>query len=247
MSFPNVIHGTEVETFTSDTIQGAPVGSKMVIEDGRAFRYCKNNSSTAMIVANLQQGAIPEVGKYGDQSVTDDHAAGATVIKTIGATTTDMAVDELVNGYFWSEQPAQIGPAQRIKSNTVITLSANTGTITPYFPLAIAINGSTDSDTLSYIRNTWMNVIIAPASTETGLVAGVSVAAIPVSVWGWVQTHGPCKVQTSGSPVITASVIAGGAAAGEVTVQGAAADTVVGYFMAWETANEDGLFFLTIE
>ena len=246
MSFPNVVHGSEVDTFTADTLQGAPVGTKMIIEDGRVYRYCKNNSSNAMIVANLQQGAIPEVGKYGDQSVSDDHAAGSLVISTIAATTTNMAIDELVNGYFWSEQVAQLGPAQRIKSNTLITQGANTGTITPYFPLAIAINGSTDSDSISYIRNTWMNVIIAP-TTETGLVAGVSVAAIGTSEWGWVLTHGPAKCQTSGSPVITAHVIAAGAAAGEITVAGNVADTYIGYFMSHEQGDEDGLFFFTIE
>jgi hypothetical protein len=247
MGFPNVVNGSEEETLTATTTQGVPIGQKMVIEDGRIYRYCLNNSSTAIIVANLQQGAIPEVAKYGDQSVSNDHAAGALVIETIAATTTDMAADDLIDGYFWSEQPAQLGPAQRIKANTLITQGANTGTITPYTALAIALNGSADSDTISYIRNTWRNVIIAPASTETGLVAGVSVVVIAASGFGWLQTQGPCKVQTSGSPVITAHVISSGSAAGEITVQGAAADTVVGKFMHWATSNEDGLFWLTIE
>jgi len=245
MSFPNVVHGHENETFTDDSTQRVPVGTKMVIEDGRAFRYAKADS-TALVIALLNQSAIPEVAKYADQSVTDDHAAGSTVIKTIGATTTDMAVDELVNGYFWSEQPAQIGPAQRIKSNTVITLSANTGTITPYNPLAIALNGSTDSDTISYIRNTWMNVKIH-ATAEVAEVAGVTVCAVAASTWAWLQVSGPAKIQTSGSPVVGALVQAVGTAAGEVAIASAATDVFVARFMSWVTSDEDGLFFLTIE
>ncbi len=243
MSFPNVIHGSEEESLTARTTQDVPIGKKMVIEDGRAYRYCLNNSSTAIIVANMQQGAIPEVAKYGDQPV-GTMAAGVTQLTGVGAATTNLAASELIDGYCWSEQPAQLGPAQRTKDNILITQGAETGTIDLYSPLAIAIGAT---DTISYIRNTWRNVIIAPASTETGLVAGVSVVVIATSGFGWLQTQGPCKVQTSGTPVITAHVIAAGGAAGEVTVAAAAADTYVGKFMHWETANEDGLFWLTME
>ena len=243
MSFPNTVHGDEEESLTARTTQNVPIGQKMVIEDGRIYRYCLNNSSTAIIVANLQQGAIPEVAKYGNQAV-DTMAAGVTTLTGVGATTTNLAANELIDGYCWSEQPAQLGPALRTKDNILIDQSADTGTIDLYTALPIAIGAS---DTISYIRNTWRNVIIAPASTETGLVAGVSVVVIATSGFGWLQTQGPCKVQTSGTPVITAHVIAAGSAAGEITVQGAAADTVVGKFMHWATADEDGLFWLTME
>jgi hypothetical protein len=243
MSFPNIVYGREAETFTTDATQGAPVGTKMITEDGREFRYCKNNSSTAMIVANLQQGAIPEVAKYGDQAC-GTIAAGATSITAVAATTTDMAVNDLINGYCWSEQTTQLGPAQRIKDNTVITQGAETGTITLYEGLAIAIGAS---DTISYIRNTWQNVIIAPATTETGLTCGVSVCALGASEWGWVLTHGPAKCQTSGTPAVSNYMMGNGAAAGEIKEGGAAGDTVVAWFMHWEQANEDGLFFFVIE
>lgn len=242
MGFPNVINGSEEESLTARTTQDVPIGKKMVIEDGRAYRYCLNNSSNAIIVANMQQGAIPDVAKYGDQLV-DTMAAGVTVLTGVGADTTNLAAEELIDGYCWSEQPSQLGPAQRTKNNTLITQSAVTGTITLYSPLAIAI-GSTD--TISYIRNTWRNVIIA-ATTETGLVAGVSVVVIATSGFGWLQTQGPCKIQTSATPLITAHIITAGAAAGEITVAGAAVDTFVGKFMHWETSDEDGLFWLTLE
>ncbi len=243
MSFPHIIHGSEEESLTARTTQDVPIGQKMVIEDGRIYRYCLNNSSTAIIVANLQQGAIPEAAKYNDQAV-DTMAAGVTQLTGVGATTTNLAANELIDGYCWSEQPAQLGPALRTKDNILITQGATSGTIDLYTPLPIAIDAA---ETISYIRNTWRNVIIAPASTETGLVAGVSVVVIATSGFGWLQTQGPCKVQTSGTPVITAHVIAAGGAAGEVTVAAAAADTYVGKFMMWETANEDGLFWLTME
>ncbi len=243
MSFPNTVHGSEEESLVTRATQDVPIGQKMVIEDGRIYRYTLCGSGLALVVAELAQGAIPEVAKYGDQAV-DTMAAGVTQLTGVGADTTNLAASELIDGYCWSEQPAQLGPALRVKDNILITQSATTGTIDLYTALPIAIAAA---ETISYIRNTWRNTIVAPASTETGLVAGVPVAAITLSQFGWLQTQGPCKVQTSGSVVITAHVISSGAAAGEVTVKAAAGDTTVGKFMHFETTDEDGLFWLTIE
>ncbi|MEE9149929.1 MAG: hypothetical protein V3U27_21335 [Candidatus Tectomicrobia bacterium] len=215
----------------------------MVIEDGRRFRYTLCGSGLALVVGALNQGAIPEAAKYNDQAV-GTMAAGVTQITGIGATTTSMPASDLIDGYCWSEQEAQLGPALRIKDNIEIDQAASdTGTINLYTALPIAIDAA---ETISYIRNTWRNTIVS-ATTITGLVAGVSVSLIAASGFGWLQTQGPCKVGTSGSPAIISHVIAEGTAAGEITVQAAAVDTVVGKFMMWETSNENGLFWLTIE
>ena len=247
MGLPRVINGSEAETYMVSTAEDrARVGQKMVIEDGRAYRFSLNGAA-ALVAALLNQGAIPEVAKYGDQSVSNDFAAGVTLITTIAATTTNLVAHELINGYCWSEQTTQLGPASRIKDNGLITQGANTGEITLHNPLPVAINGSTDSDTISYIRNTWRGILVAPATTETGQVAGVTVAAVPIANYCWLQTAGPAKIQTSGSIVVTAPIIGQGAANGEVTVGSAATDTVVGHFMSWEASDEDGLFFLNIE
>ncbi len=243
MGFPRVINGSEAEVYKVSTAEDrARVGQKMVIEDGRIFRFSLADS-TALVAALLNQAAIPEVAKYGDQTV-GVIAAGETVLTGIGADTTSLAASQLVNGYCWSEQTTQLGPAARIKDNTLITQSAETGTITLHNPLSVAIVAA---DTISYIRNTWRNVIVAPATNETGQVAGVTVTAVPISNYCWLQTAGPAKIQTNGSIVVTAPIKGNGAAAGEVTVASAATDTVVGYFMFWEQSDEDGLFYLTIE
>lgn len=242
MSFPRTIHGSEAEVYnTSSSEDRSKIGQKMVIEDGRVFRFSLADS-TALVAALLNQAAIPEVAKYGDQAV-GTIAVGETVLTGVGSATSNLAASELINGYCWSEQTTQLGPAARIEDNTLITAAAETGTITLHNPLSVAIAAG---DTISYIRNTWRNVIVYP-TTETGQVAGVTVSAIPASNYGWLQTAGPAKIQTSGSIVVTAPIIGAGAAAGEVTVGSAATDDVIGYFMHWEQADEDGLFFLTIE
>jgi hypothetical protein len=245
MSFPNIVHGTEAETLASDTLQRVPVGTKLVIEDGRAFRYCKNNSSNAMIGGNVQVGAIPEVAKYSAQAIAT-MAAGATVLTAVGATTTNLAIDELVNGYCWTEELAQLGPAMRVKSNTLIDQSSDVGTITLYNPLVDAI---ASGETISYIRNTWMNVLISDTSISSQP-AGVGIVAIAVSVWGWVQVSGPCRVDTSaGDPLVGNIVVTSTETAGNV-MPSAAYETdgqAVGIFMASGTGALHGLFFLIIE
>ncbi len=242
MGFPRTINGSEAEIYNVSTAENrARIGQKMVIEDGRAFRFALADS-TALVAALLNSAAIPEVAKYGDQACATV-AAGETVIGSVASATTNMAANQLINGYCWSEQTTQLGPAARIKDNKLISLGAETGEITLHNPLSVAIAAA---DTISYIRNTWRNVLVA-ATTEAALVAGVSVTAVPISSYCWLQTHGPAKIQTSGTPVVSAHIIAAGAAEGEVTVAAAAADTFVGNFMHWEQANEDGLFFLTIE
>jgi hypothetical protein len=241
MGFPNIVYGHESDTFADDDTQGVPVGTKLIIEDGRAYRYAKADS-TALVAALLNSGPIPEVAKYGDQPV-GTIAVGATSITGVGSATTDMGIDQLVNGYCWSEQTTQLGPAQRIKSNTLISNGAETGTITLYEGLAIAYGAS---DTISYVRNTWRNIIIH-ATSEAAEVAGVTVCAVAASVWAWVQVHGPAKVQTSGTPVVGAMMQAVGAGAGEIAEASAATDNFIARFISWEQANEDGLFFLVIE
>lgn len=241
MSYPNIVFGGEAETFADDAIQGAPVGTKMIIEDGREYRYAKN-TATPLVAALMNSGAIAEIAKYGDQAV-GTIAAGARVLTGVHADTTNMAASELVNGYCWSEQTTQLGPAQRIKDNTLITQGAETGTITLYEGLAVAIGGS---DTISYVRNTYQNVIIH-ATSSAAEVAGVTVCAVAASEWAWLQVHGPAKLQTSGTPVVGSLITAVGTANGEITVAAAATDVLIGRYISWEQANEDGLFFLTIE
>lgn len=245
MSFPNIVHGSEEESLTTVDTQGVPIGTKMIIEDGRAYRHCKNNSSNAMIGGNVQLAAIPEVAKYSAQAI-DTLASGVTVLTGVGATTTNLAIDELVNGYAWTEELAVLYPAMRVKSNTLITQGAVTGTITLF---NATIDAIASGETISYIRNTWMNVLISDTAISSQI-AGVGVRAIATSEFGWVQVSGPCRIDTSaGDPLVGNIVCTSTETAGNV-FPSAAYETdgpAVGTFMASGTGALHGLFFLTIE
>ena len=58
MSFPNLVFGSEEESLKTTTAKRVPLGTKMVAEDGRCYRYCENGA-TAQIVGNMQQSFVP--------------------------------------------------------------------------------------------------------------------------------------------------------------------------------------------
>ena len=69
MGFPRTINGSEAEIYKVSTAEDrARIGQKMVVEDGRAFRFSLADS-TALVAALLNQAAIPEVAKYGDRAL----------------------------------------------------------------------------------------------------------------------------------------------------------------------------------
>jgi len=194
MAFPNTIYGTEEESFKTLSTKRVPLGTKMVSEDGRAYRYCENGG-TAQVVGSLYQSFVP-LADLQDEAIAT-MAAGATVMTGVGGTTADTAANLLVDGYFYSSTAADLNPCYRIKSNTLITAAAATGTITLYNPLEAAIAAAS---TYTAVKNPYMDVIIHP-SPPTARAAGVAVKAVAADAFGWLQTTGPCRVLVDGTHV----------------------------------------------
>lgn len=195
MAFPNTVWGSEEESFKTTTTKRVPLGTKMVGEDGRVYRYCENGG-VAQLVASLYQMFVPEADTL--EEAVGTMAAGDTVLTGVGATTGSQAADLLVDGYVWSLTAADLNPAYRIKSNTLITAGAATGTITLYNPLEAAIAAAT---TISYIRNPYKDIIVHP-SPATAPVLGWAVKAIAVDAFGWIQSAGVCRALIDGTVVI---------------------------------------------
>ncbi len=200
MSFPRRVHGTENEAFNSYTVEGPPVGSLMVVEDGRTFRFSECGASTALVVANLNQGEVPSAD-FADE-LAAAAAAGDTVLTDVGATTGSMAVNALKEGFVYTSGTKEL-PLVRVRDNTKITLSATTGTITLYNPIPTAIVAGS---TISYFKNPWRDVIAKPASANTAMLTGVCKIALAVNAFGWLQTSGPCSVIYDASTTAIAGV-----------------------------------------
>ena len=217
MSFPNILHITEEETFNSYTTERVPVGTKAVVEDGRVFRFSEVGA-TALVVNDMNQGEAPTTGYSGEAIGT--LAAGVTVLTGVGATNEGGSIaivaDVLKYGYIHTDNATTL-PIMRIKANTAIALGS-TGTVTLFLPTPTAIAGG---NTVSYIKNPWRDVIQGVITTPTAVPTGVCRVAAAAAAFCWLQTAGVTTVQydTATTPI---------AAVGDPVQMGVAAGAVGG-------------------
>jgi hypothetical protein len=186
MSYPHLISGSEEETFDTYSTEraGVPIGARMMLADGREYRYT-HVGATALVVGSLNQGVV-HTTNYSAEAV-GTLAAGVTVLTGVGSTAANGAADQFKFGYAYTDNATTL-PMMRIRSNTLITAAAATGTITLFTPTPTAIAAG---NTLCYFENPWEDVIVKPASSPTGLCTGWCRTAATELYWCWLQTHGP--------------------------------------------------------
>ena len=208
MGTPRVIQGDERLAYTAGTTAEvvAPLGTKLVIEDGRTFRMAQCDTSTALVNARLTTSPIPS-GNFIDE-VSAVAAAGDRVITGVGSTSAAKEDDVLRGGYLTVEDVVQLDPLHRIKTNTAINNTTNVGTITLESDLQDAI---ASGEAITYIDNPYRQIIIA-ATTPAALITGIVVRAMAVDVYGWIATGGPARFLEDG-----VLVVGGGASASENT------------------------------
>ena len=208
MSFPNIVHGSEGDLFHNSDSEDVPVGTLMITEDGRFFRFTELFTTVAA-VGSLYQQELALADQSGE--VIDTLAAGVLSLTGVGSTTSAVVLDELVNGYIWTDNAVTL-PMLRIKSNAAIAISG-TGTVELWTktPTAITVN-----NTVSYLKNPWRDVIIHP-SLPTATCVGIPKVAISANQFGWLQTAGPASalydtataIAGIGDPVSPASAVDG--------------------------------------
>jgi len=190
MAFPRVMNGNETESYRTTTAadgEGTPsVGTKMVIEDGRTFRWVENGG-VAAVNARVFMSIAPSAN-FRDEAV-DTLAAGVTVLTGVGATGSNPAADLFKNGYLFVTEIAQLDPVHRIQSNTLSV--SNVLTITLYNPLLDAI---ASGETVTYVENPFRDIVVGLASAYTAPPVGVIGTAIALDAFGWIATGGPTKV-----------------------------------------------------
>lgn len=208
------MHGDERLAYRagSTTEDQAPLGSKLIIEDGRTFRMAQCDTSTALVVGRLSQSPVP--ANTVDEEV-DAIAAGVRVLTDPG-TTVDLEFNDLRNGYFMVDEPAQLDPLHQIEGNTGIRATdadqAAIPTITLVSGMVDAIGGS---ETISYIHSPYRQIVIHD-SPPTALMVGVPVQAMAVNVYGWIATGGPTRVLQDGALVVGGGTSASTAVDGSV-------------------------------
>ncbi len=212
MSLPNIIHGGEQQSFlvnTSTVGRGqTPIGAKMVIEDGRTYRWAHVGVGPT-VVGHLWQAELWDKAKWGSENVgtvtAAQIAAGHTVITAVDSTTSDLVADVLKEGYVQFDDAVGRNPLYKIVSNTAITNGDDAGTITIGSPL---VDNVLAAETVTYMKNLYQDIIQSPGSGNTAAPVGVAVSVIADEGFGWIQTGGPARILAQGSLVLGDSFVA---------------------------------------
>jgi len=191
MSFPNVIYGNDPEQYNTYTTKRWPLGTQMVFQDGRRFRFVKAGG-TALVIGNVIQ-APANVANHVDLTAVASALGSNTPTVTLGNTAATL--DQYAEGYAVVSVTPDAGHAYKIKSNP-----AADGLATLQLTLenqVVLIAAWTTTSRVDLIANPCNGVIQTPITTLTGAPMGVAVAAIAASSFGWIQFKGIAAVLTA--------------------------------------------------
>lgn len=244
---PGIIHGSEHVSFKVRTetqgVGSTDIGSKMVVEDGRTYRWSKVGVGPT-VVSHLWQAELINIAVQGDQAIDTLTASNNVFTLTgIGSTTDDFAADVLKDGYVFIDSVANLNPAWRIRSNTAIANGDTTGTITIGTKI---VDDIAVGETVSYCKNPWRDIIQQPGG-PTAIIAGVTVSVIADEGFGWVQTGGPARILIIGTVLEADPIAAAGTAGGVMPIASQETEAAIGYVMADDVTTEYGIFCLNFD
>jgi hypothetical protein len=229
MSFPNSIDGNYGdEKVTSTTADyGAVVGTRMVLPDGRVFRYAFSNGAAG--AGTGVQSSIAIANHDNNEDVAAAAAVGATSVSlTLGATLA--TADQYANGYVIFNTAAGEGHLYRVRTHAAV---ASDGTGTFYLEDGDSIREAlTTSSKFGLVANPYMHVIPSPGGAQTGRTVGFCPAEVADNSYFWVQTWGEGACLADGTLVIFRPVRMSDGTAGaveEYSSQTDAEEQVVGF------------------
>lgn len=197
--------------------------------DGRQYIFAFNNASTAAVAGNIQT-APTVVSNHITRTLPASPASVAigstTVAVTVGATAVTQS--QYAQGYLViTTATAPGGVLYKIKDNTA-AVSSGTTTITLSEPiLAALVGGTTVVSLYPHPNNAFA---ISSSTVANNNLIGVPNVAVPTNNWAWLQTNGYCATLIDSTTVTKNANLIGGASAGSVGLDLAAAITqVVGY------------------
>ena len=219
MAFPTVLFGPEGEQFniyagTRRTNQRLPLGSQLILQDGRKFRWAKAGGADLVIGDMIQAAA--NVANHVNTTAAANAADVRTLTTTLGATAA--TIDQYFEGYGIISVTPGAGQVYKFGSTPVVASSGSfAGSLAAGHAIRVAL---TTTSRVDLIKNPYDNVIQSPITTATGVAVGVALAVIVTSEtgnnWGWLQTRGIAAILTEGTVLLGAEVIIPSLAAGSI-------------------------------
>lgn len=228
-----------------DPQNGLSVGTRMVLPDGRVFRYAFSNGAAGAGTGVQSSAAL--ANHDSDLAVSAAAAAGANSVSvTLGGTAA--TVNQYANGYLFVNDVDGEGHVYRIRQHDAIG-SGGTGTINLMDGDAID-TALTTSSQVGLVVNPYMHVIPSPGGAQTGRTVGFAPAVVADNTYFWAQTWGEAAVLADGTLVIFRPIRVSDGTAGaveEYSSQTDAEEQVVGFATNVLAASTEYQFaFLTI-
>lgn len=247
---------TKFDIRESSTTPSYPLGYRVQLSDGRAFRYGHFGAATNNAILVAQDVSEQGTGAIDDNAIIAPASAVTTSDGTLGSkfvemTLASISANQLAGGYLHTEDDTGEGYTYRIKGNTA-TGDPATGNIRIelYDKLQIAVDATTDA---FICGDLYGNLEGATTGADT-IIAGVTTAIQAAADFGWVQTWGPGSVLCSGTPAVGTILTLDDAVTGAVSalagggtdVADAITDPIVGYAMHVGTNAAHILAYLQI-
>lgn len=247
------IDGSDAEpkqgVFEESETQKHTLGTRLVLPDGRAFRYAQAGT-VALVAGNILTSAA--IGgatttaqtnlAVATSSAIGDNFGYATIV------TTTQPADTFREGYYCIEAGTAAqgrGQMYKLGSHGALTAASQKLLFADGEVCRTAITAA--SATVRLVANPYARVIQAAATTLTGGVVGGAHIAVTASYFFWLQTWGPFNALVNATLTVGRSLLNGVAIAGAVTLDTAALDDqVVGYSFASVADTENGPVFLTL-
>ena len=194
------------EKVTSTTADfGLTVGTRMVLPDGRVFRYAFSNGAAG--AGTGVQSSIALANQDSDLAVSTAAAVGAkSVTITFGTSpNTDVAKDQYANGYLFVNDVDGEGHVYRIRGeNAHVAADVSASPAVPVYlqdgdGIAEAL---TTSSEIGLVANPYMHVIPTPGGAQTARCVGFAPAEVADDSYFWAQTWGEAAVLANGTLVI---------------------------------------------
>lgn len=206
------VRATPLGVLETEAAQSLPLGTVLLLGDGREFVYCWN-AAVALLPGRLIQSAAGTSDHL--DMVTDTVASGETVVTpTLGATA--VTLNEFAEGtLIVSNNTGDIG----LTGNQYLIAShpAASGTATCAVTLSEAlVQGIVDADQTTLVLNKYAEVIIHPGPPTSSLI-GVPLLDITASHYFWCLTKGICGILTEGTLVTGNPVVNGDNTPGAVS------------------------------
>ena len=228
------------EWYEQSATQKYMIGTRLVLSDGRVFRYTKNGAA-ALAPGDLAQSAAEGGTTTYQHDLTPSAAAlGATSVSF--TTVTDaITANEFTDGFLAVTAGPGLGDMYKIVSHAGGAAGALVFVVDR--PLLTAW---TTSSRITIIKDVCMDVVEA-ATTPTGVAVGVAPIVVSIGYYCWLQTWGIANVLVKTALTAGTNVIRDAAAAASVGIDnGVLVSEQVG-FTGWVADTTDtGFVFLKI-